>query len=333
MRWRLWVHPVLVCTAYYGSLIPGSIWMHDYAWDWMLWSHDSHPPPVAGGSNGTAALCLAVYAFWLLVWRLGTLRQSWVFYEYCWLCNFTLVASAIALKTHRPYLALTYCTVVSVDQFLWYVDLLYYCAIGRWQRRLRQSKKNERPRHRRRFLVGVCQYVFDEQVSWHTRVTCTHHLWTIPFVVWSVLHQNDYDNASLIILEEPHGFWAQWCLLFGLSGLATTVHVLVSRAWIPLYDHCEDAITTTNPGDSSNTASPSSSVSSTKKYLNVNLGHALWRDVTLPFLQITHPHAVVYMPRLLLRWQCLNGIFAFVLLWTLTALLPPNPTAAMSLIL
>ena len=315
MPWRLWVRPIVVCAAYYGCLLPGSIWVHDYVWDWMVGSEGRRsssmdPSSTLGGGSGTWATFLAGYALWLLVWRVATLRQSWVFYEYCWLCNFTLVASAVALWTHRPYVALTYCIVVSVDQFLWYVDLLYYCTIGR-RRRSRQRDKNGR-----RFLVGVCQYVFDDQVSWHTRVTCTHHLWTIPLVVWGELRQNDDGDSSSMLHEPPGDLLTKWCVLFGLSGLATMVHVLVSRAWIPLHDPGEDGATvTTKPGNASG--------STTQKYLNVNLGHALWKDVTLPFLQINHPHAVVYVPRLILRWQCLNGLFALVLLQIVTTLSPP----------
>ena len=52
------------------------------------------------------------------------------------------------------------------------------------------------------------------------------------------------------------------------------------------------------------------------KYLNVNLSHELWKDITFEFLQIQHdnPSTGIYLFRLLWRWQLLNGlIFVLVL--------------------
>ena len=52
------------------------------------------------------------------------------------------------------------------------------------------------------------------------------------------------------------------------------------------------------------------------KYLNVNLSHELWKDITFDFLQIQHddPPVGVYLWRLLWRWQVLNGIVFFAVL-------------------
>lgn len=53
-----------------------------------------------------------------------------------------------------------------------------------------------------------------------------------------------------------------------------------------------------------------------KKYLNVNLSHELWKDITFDCLQIQHdnPSAGLYLIRLLWRWQVFNGIVFFFVL-------------------
>ena len=65
---------------------------------------------------------IALYATWLLVWRLIFHQLPYrhcVLYEYCWLCNVTLVLSAASLCCQRPVIAGAYCVTVGIDQLLW----------------------------------------------------------------------------------------------------------------------------------------------------------------------------------------------------------------------
>jgi hypothetical protein len=128
--------------------------------------------------------------------------------------------------------------------------------------------------------------VFDDQTSWKTRITCTHHLWTIPAVIWQLVNE---EKLALILQRDmsQQSIFAAWLFLSLVSLLYMTLHVLLSRLLIPLYDV------------------------ETRKYLNVNLGHALWKDVNISWLQVNHPSALTYLPRLLLRWQVLNTLFSF----------------------
>lgn len=70
---------------------------------------------------------LLFYALLILVFRLaskrGALRMA-VFYEYTWLCNSTLLLGVIGLRTCRPLLATGPAIAVSIDQLLWYIDLI-----------------------------------------------------------------------------------------------------------------------------------------------------------------------------------------------------------------
>ena len=51
------------------------------------------------------------------------------------------------------------------------------------------------------------------------------------------------------------------------------------------------------------------------KYLNVNLSHELWKDIKIQLLQINYddPPALLYIFRLLWRWQGFNTIVYFTL--------------------
>lgn len=71
-------------------------------------------------------LFVAIYALWLLLWRIGTSNNDhrWaIIYEYTWLCNVTLVLGAIAVYKNRPVVATAHAVAVGIDQLMWYVDL------------------------------------------------------------------------------------------------------------------------------------------------------------------------------------------------------------------
>jgi hypothetical protein len=71
----------------------------------------------------TVALCLGLYSAWLLLWRLWILhsRRYCVLYQYTWLCNVTLVLSALGLYWDRPIIATAYCVagefLIDIDCF------------------------------------------------------------------------------------------------------------------------------------------------------------------------------------------------------------------------
>jgi hypothetical protein len=200
------------------------------------------------------------YSIWLLVWRHfvyqpAAYRQC-VWYEYTWLCNKTLNMGVAGLLTHRPIVAAAYCVTVGIDQLLWYADLLVYAWTGK-------------------FPVGVAKYIFWEGVTWSSRITCTHHLWTIPLLL--------YATQGMHILAFP------------LSIVVMTFSVVLSRFWTP--SHVVQ----------SGTQEP--------KYLNVNLAHTLWKDIRIEMLQISadDPGCALYLWRLLSRWTALNAIVFWIL--------------------
>jgi hypothetical protein len=165
-------YPLTVCLIHYAVI-----------WVVSVRCHDSISEPLGCGHNlsikTTTSWFFLTYAMWLLLWRVFCRKppknaqgqsppRGLVIYEYCWLCNVTLWMSAYALLTNRPVLASAYCTVVGIDQLLWYVDLGVFFITGK-------------------FPIGVAKYLsWPENSNWSSRITCSHHLWTIPMILYAV---------------------------------------------------------------------------------------------------------------------------------------------------
>jgi len=134
---------------------------------------------------------------------------------------------------------------------MWYADLIGYFATGK-------------------FPVGVAKYVTWPETHWTTKFTCTHHLWTMPVLIYGA-----------------HGLhWAA----YPLSIYIVIIHVLLS-SWMtpPVLVRKDNTV---------------------EKYMNINLSHHLWKDIKFEFLQIEYdkPSKLLYLFRLLWRWQALNLI-------------------------
>ena len=237
-------------------------------------------------------------ARYLSSYHAGRLRHYSVLYEFNWLCNSTLVMSCISYGTwnntnqywlfrRRPLIATSCCVAVSIDQILWYVDLVVWSITGR-------------------FPFGVIKYLTWKQTLWIDRFTCTHHLWTIPLLL--------YGGANNPIT------WKS----FYLSVYIVTCHVMLSRWLTPHVIQCYGTTTMTSRITDNNDCSDRGEKGNLGtmdpnyyRYLNVNLSHELWKDITIPFLQISkdNPTPFKYFIRLLTRWNLFNAlVFAGILL-------------------
>jgi hypothetical protein len=141
----------------------------------------------------------------------------------------------------------------------------------------------------RKFPIGVAKYLTWPGTTWATRVTCTHHLWTIPLLIYAC------DG-----IQHP---WKTYLL----SGFVMALNVSLSRWLTPFVLELRNA---SNNDDKHEIV----------KYLNVNLSHEVWKDITFEALQIKHdnPSVVVYLFRLFVRWQVFNGIILFAVLCPLS---------------
>lgn len=239
---------------------------------------------------------------YLTSYRAGRLRHHSVLYELTWLCNSTLVMGCLSfgfvgggchdrlddgrrswLFRRRPLVATACGVAVSVDQVLWYVDLAAWIAVGK-------------------FPVGVMRYLTWEQTLWIDRFTCTHHLWTIPLLLRGAGAPLTWDS-------------------FHLSAYVVSVHVLLSRWMTP---HCIRIGTEADiDGVDGKDLGSGKDDPQRYRYLNVNLSHELWKDISFPFLQISrdNPPCLVYFFRLLWRWQLFNGLIFIGILHPLSQLI------------
>ena len=223
------------------------------------------------------------------------------FYRQTFLCSGTLVLSCVGFWTGRPIIASAHIVAVGIDQLLWYVDLLGYFLFAKGT-----------------FIIGCTRYLFWDGTTWSSRLTSTHHLWTIPLVLWAC--------RGIDILALP------------LSFVVVTTNVLLSR-WLtpiridfpPVTEDKQTSKTSQqeNNNNSKNSSSkinddqsPSSSPpppQPTSLYLNLNLAHELWSDIPFKFLRYGE-ESVPYLVRLLVVWFLCNilvyGLLSFIS-WTI----------------
>lgn len=131
--------------------------------------------------------------------------------------------------------------------------------------------------------VGVAKYLTWPNCTIWTNITCTHHVWTIPLLMYATDGLKNNHDAYIF------------------SAFVMTVSVLLSRWMTPFYIQYDKKSET--------------------KYLNVNLSHELWKDIKFSALQIQHdnPSTPVYLFRLLWRWQMFNGIMYLLVLRPLSS--------------
>lgn len=248
-----WLHPTVSVVLHFLTVFVVAFAAHD--WLLLLYKDDGTAPSNCTDESAqhvTLASFFFVYAAWLLFWRLWLFREPCILYEYCWLCNVTLCLSPAALLLKKPIIAQACCVTVGIDQLLWYADLAAYAVTGK-------------------FPIGVAKYLTNH--PWISRITATHHLWTIPLLLSA--------TRALHSMSLP------------LSAILMTTNVLVSRFLTP---HVV-------PGRNGN------------RILNVNLAHALWKDIDFSILQINYddPPVFLYLFRLLWRWQGFNTlVFLFL---------------------
>mmetsp|Transcript_29203 Transcript_29203/g.45383 ORF Transcript_29203/g.45383 Transcript_29203/m.45383 type:complete len:308 (-) Transcript_29203:97-1020(-) len=271
-----WAHPIAACFTHY--LISSVI---------IILAHDKVLVPLLhhtigeGEHNQSLVACFPSssnphprlyaarismgYVIMLIVVRLtsnkpGVARTS-ALYETTWMCNAALIFGAFGLFTCRPIIATAFAVAVSIDQILWYVDFFGYIMSGF-----------------RKFPIGVCSYILWPQTPWSSRITCTHHFWTIPLLIYGArgLHWASYPFSSLLVL--CHMVLSRWLTPFRIP-----VNVMMKK---------DDE--------------PDGRMGC--KYLNVNLAHELWSDIKIKILResVDNRTAGVYILRTFLWWQLFN---------------------------
>lgn len=137
------IHPLISFFIHYSIAIPCIFIIHDTCFQINTPHHQQiyYEEEEIILRQIRIAKFIAIYTFILFTTRCassshaGRLRQHAVLYELTWLCNSTLVLGFITLGAfhnsnnnwlfrRRPLVATACCIGVSIDQVLWYVDLL-----------------------------------------------------------------------------------------------------------------------------------------------------------------------------------------------------------------
>ena len=139
--------------------------------------------------------------------------------------------------------------------------------------------------HSHKFPIGVSKYLFWPGTTWASRLTSTHHLWTIPLVMYA-------SGGGIHPLSLP------------LSVIVVSVNVLLSRLLTPHSIVAQD-----------NKNYP-------VQYLNLNLAYELWSDINLPFLLVLEDR-IPYLYRLFVAWWSFNAIVFAVLSYVSNRILGP----------
>mmetsp|Transcript_18166 Transcript_18166/g.32939 ORF Transcript_18166/g.32939 Transcript_18166/m.32939 type:complete len:316 (-) Transcript_18166:714-1661(-) len=282
-----WHHPLAACILHYMIVLVSTTLVHDHVVIPLLStgdedylggttttateSHDTKAPSFV--SRDHIAICLVLYVVVSQMGRIScyptALTRRAALYEFTWMCNTTLVLGAWALYTNRPLMASAPCVAVSIDQVLWYADLFGWALSGF-----------------RKFPIGVAKYLTWPITPWITIFTCTHHLWTIPLLVYGAggLHWAAFPFSIFIVVSNV--LLSRWLTPFTIQRIKKN----------------DDNINTEE-----------------LKYLNVNLSHEVWKDIQFGFCQCvnTNKTLVVYMFRLLWRWQLFNLIVFTLILYPL----------------
>jgi hypothetical protein len=228
-----------------------------------------------------------------------------VLYEYCWLCNVTLIISGLGwvwpptTNHDRSPMIMSYIILIGIDQLLWYIDLLIYMCTGQCP-------------------IGVAKYVFTsphennavhikhrQQQHWSNRVTWTHHLWTIPLVLYGCQYKIHFASYLLSIL-------------YLILNVTLSRYLIPSHVAIPIVVPNSELrqVATSAPSTISTIKATNNGKRSSYRYelyyLNINLSYEVYKDVQhIPFLRISSPTAMKwyqYIFALIWRWQCFNTI-------------------------
>lgn len=253
------IHPIVTFFFHYVVVAAGMRIAHDAIVDAVYGNYDTGKCETSSETLGRrrffVARFLAIYflAYFCirlaLRWREKPYKFYSEFYGQTFLCSVTIFNSALGFHCNRPIIAQAFCVAVGIDQLLWYFDIAGYLFFGT-------------------FPIGVCKYLFKPGSTWLDRITSSHHLWTIPLVLWvcgGVFH---------------------W-LALPLSFIVVPLNVIISHAMTPI------AIRIPGKDDEEDL------------YLNVNLSHEVWADIKLKILMIGE---VPYAVRLICWWYILNTV-------------------------
>eukprot|EP01015_Nassula_variabilis_P027832 TRINITY_DN5750_c0_g1_i4.p1 TRINITY_DN5750_c0_g1~~TRINITY_DN5750_c0_g1_i4.p1 ORF type:complete len:236 (-),score=17.78 TRINITY_DN5750_c0_g1_i4:67-774(-) len=122
---------------------------------------------------------LLAYMIALLVTRLK-LSGPEALYDLIWACNVGLIVAIYGMYTNNSVLVGSSMVLISIDQVLWYIDILGYLF----------TKK---------FPIGVAKYLTWEGQPFIKKVFSMHHIWFIPLLLKILKNSGGLSNSSFLM--------------------------------------------------------------------------------------------------------------------------------------
>ena len=149
-----------------GVAVCSAVAMHDYvATAWPL------PKGMVESMEASRAFGWPLAGYLLLLFA-GRVWDSGYHncYEMLWACNVAMACASVGVLTDRPRLVGAGWVMISLDQLLWYADIL--------SRAIRGAE------HPKRWIIGVAKYLDAPETSVVKWWTAWHHLWFSPLCLY-----------------------------------------------------------------------------------------------------------------------------------------------------
>jgi len=171
-------HPIITFVLHYIVVTVSAFFAHDVFVVWTLKyfgnSDDKEctvSPEMRRRRRIVGIFLASYFSFYFCIrlalqWKSKPYKLYSEFYQQTFMCSMTIFNSALSLYCDRPIVSHAFCILVGMDQLMWYIDIVGYILLGA-------------------FPIGVCKYLFKPGFNWVNRFTSSHHLWTIPLVLWS----------------------------------------------------------------------------------------------------------------------------------------------------
>lgn len=112
------------CSYALNSVLAGLTFLHDEVF---------RLPAATSSESIFSAVGTFLLAYYVLLFTFRiTESGSYIIYDTCWACNISLLVAAYAYITDRPSLATAVLINISIDQFMWYIDVAGYLFTRKW---------------------------------------------------------------------------------------------------------------------------------------------------------------------------------------------------------
>ncbi|CAD8056729.1 unnamed protein product [Paramecium sonneborni] len=195
------LHPLLCFLISSFSYMYGSIRLENKSLDRIEDFQESQT------TRNIIAIGFIFYVMLIIFARFGQAKFT-IFYELMWACNLSLFSSAYAFWKNKPLILAASMILVSIDQVLWYVDLLAFFLFKTWP-------------------IGVAKYLTWPSTTKLRLLTSFHHIFYLPICLYFLRNQKGIPITA-------------WQISIGMGSILTIVSRLLTPKSILLKGQKEE---------------------------------------------------------------------------------------------